>query len=147
MAQDTLYFPHDYDPLQDPKTRKLIRKHQAVGYAVYWRLVEYLHQNSEHQINFNSGIINDVADDFGIETDVVNDIMDYCINGCNLFGADGIMFWSDRVHENIKKRSEISKQRSLAGKASADARKRDKEAASVQQPLTDVQQPSTKKER
>lgn len=135
MAQDTLYFPHDYDPLSDPGIRKLIRKHGAIGYAVFWRAVEYLHQNADHSIGFESGILDDIADDLYTNKTDVESIIESCVNGCNLFGADGQIFWSDRVFKNIDKRKEMVRQRSLAGRASAEARKRDKEATDDEQPL------------
>lgn len=154
MAQDTLYFPHDYDPLRDPKLRRLTRKHGAIGYAVYWRLVEYLHQNEDHVIRFDSGIYDDIADDLFISKEQVDVVIADCINGCELIDADGEIFWSNRVHKNITKRKAEVKQRSDAGKASAEARRAMKEfmethpeiADEFQRSLTSVNK-ERKKER
>lgn len=127
MAQDTLYFPHDYDPLRDSKLRRLIKKHGAIGYAVYWRTVEYLHQNEDHVIRFDSGIYDDIGDDLSITKEQIDSIISDCISECGLIDADGEIFWSNRVHKNIAKRKAETKQRSDAGKASAEARRAMKE--------------------
>jgi len=129
MAQDTLYFPHDYDPLSDSGLRRLVRKHGAVGYGVYWRIIEYLHANAEHRIRFDSGIYDDIADDLNVPIESIDTIFNDCINGCMLLDADGEAFWSNRVVKNVNKRKEISEKRSLAAKASVESRKKNKELA------------------
>lgn len=142
MAQDTLYFPHDYDPLRDPGLRMLVKKHGATGYAVFWRVVELLHQNSDHVLKFNNYIYEYIADELQLSSENVELVITDCVNGCKLLDANGDVFWSNRVFRNIEKRKSISEQRSKAGKASAEQRKIDREIAenstNVQQPLTTV---------
>lgn len=155
MAQDTLYFSHDYDPLSDSGLRRLVRKHGAVGYGVYWRIVEYLHRNADHMIKFDSGIVDDISDDLLISKEQVDSVIADCINGCGLLDADGEIFWSNRVCKNIEKRKAEIKQRSDAGKKSAETRRLMKEmiesnpelAEELQRSLTVVERSSTKKER
>lgn len=156
MAQETFYFPHDYDPLQDIRMEAFVSKHGAVGYGVFWRLVELLHMDSDHRLPFKTYIYESVANKFKIKADIVEKIIEDCINEYCLFEADGILFWSRRVFKNIEKRKKISEQRSLAGRISAEQRKKNKEftgnydyqiSTPVEQPSTVVEQPSTKKER
>jgi uncharacterized protein YdaU (DUF1376 family) len=151
MAQETLYFPHDYDPFSDMKFEIFVIKHGVVGYGVFWRLVEMLHLNEDHVLQRQSYVYISVASRLSVTPEQVENIIDVCICEYGLFQADDAVFWSDRVFRNIALRKSISAQRSKAGRASAEQRKRDKEVAEnstdVEQPSTDVEQPSTKKER
>jgi len=158
MAQDTLYFPHDYDPLRDPKLRMLIKKRGAIGYSVFWRTVEILHQSSDHTLKFDQDVYSMIADDLNIPSSDVEDVITDCINGCGLFNSLDDFFWSDRVMRNIEKRKSKSDKCSHAGKESARIRQEMKEtveklsklfdenSTDVERPLTNVEHPSTKKE-
>jgi hypothetical protein len=129
MAQETLYFPHDYDPLSDPKLGQFVRKHGAVGYAVYWRTVEMLHQNSEHKLPFKQYVYDEIAEKLSVDAPLVESLLEECVSKYDLFVGVQNLFWSERVFKNVEKRKLTIKQKSEAGKASADARKRLKELA------------------
>lgn len=128
MAQDSLYFPHDYNPFSDLKFKAFIVKHKAKGYAVYWRLIEFLHQNEDHHLEFNEFLYEAVESELAVPVAEVEQIIEDLINKYYLFQSDGIMFWSERVMKNIRIRKDISAKRSKAGLASAEQRKKDKEA-------------------
>jgi len=137
MAQDTLYFPHDYDPLRDPELRMLIKKRGAIGYGIFWRLIEILHQNSDHVLKFDPMVYELISDELKVSPEEVESVIEDCINGCDLLGGDGIVFWSDRVFKNIEKRKDISKKRSKAGTESAKARQKLKEIAESHSELSE----------
>jgi hypothetical protein len=144
MAQETLYFPHDYNPFDDAKFKALIKKHGSYGYSVFWRTVELLHQNLDHILPRKKYIYIDIAESLLITSEKVEEIIDDCICEYALFPSVNGTFWSDRVFKNIEKRKSISKQRSDAGKASVEQRKKDKELAdSVRLNLTTVNEPLT----
>ena len=151
MAQDTLYFPHDYNPFDDIMFDALVAKHGVVGYGVFWRLVEMLHTNSDHLLRFEEYIFEAIAIKFSIETELVQTVVEDCIGKYRLFQANGEFFWSERVFRNIKKRKEISEKRSKAGKASSEQRRKDREIADLathdEHVSTSVEHLSTKKER
>lgn len=128
MAQDSLYFPHDYDPFSDLKFKAFVIKHKAQGYAVFWRLIELLHQNKDHHLEFNEFLYSSIEAELNVSIAEIEQIMEDCINKYHLFQSDGIIFWSERVMKNIKIRKDISAKRSKAGLASAEQRKKDKEA-------------------
>jgi hypothetical protein len=127
MAQDTLYFPHDYNPIEDSGLRLLVKKHGAKGYGTFWRIIELLHQNADHKLRFIQPVYEQIADNLLIESEFVEKLIYECIETYFLFEADGEMFWSRRVDKNIQKRQTSVKQRSDAGKASAEMRKLMKE--------------------
>ena len=129
--KDAYYFPHDYDSANDPKMQTLLAEYGAVGYGVFWRLVEMLHEHKDHHLPFEKYIYISVAKPLLLEAQKVEEIIYYSIDPCRLFEADGEIFWSERVRQNIEKRKELSEQRSKAGKASAEQRKRDKELAEI----------------
>jgi hypothetical protein len=142
MAQDTLYFPHDYDPLSDPSLKMLVKKHGAMGYGVYWKIVELLHQNADHKLKFSNPIYEQIADSLFVEPVFVETLIEECIQTYFLLESSNGLFWSRRVDKNITKRQLSIKQKSDAGRASAEQRRRDREDAELfresQRSLTDV---------
>jgi hypothetical protein len=122
MAQETLYFSHDYNPFEDTQFESLVSKHKATGYAVYWRLVEMLHASASHTLPFESHIYTSVAFKFSIKPKDVETIILDCISDFKLFSADGAFFWSERVLRNIAKMKAEKEKKSKAGKKGAKKR-------------------------
>ena len=139
------YFQHDYDPLGDPKLSALVGEFGAVGYGLYWRLVEMLHTDQDHTLPHKKFVYVAIAKQMLTSVEQVEDVLMYAIDVCELFESDGDRFWSNRVLRNIEKRAELSKKRSLAGKASSERRQfTSKNATSVEQVLThDEQMPTS----
>jgi len=48
--KESYYFSHDYEPTSDPKIAALLGEFGAVGYGIFWRIVEMLHSSKDHQI-------------------------------------------------------------------------------------------------
>ena len=105
--KDTYYFSHDYNPTSDPKIQALIGEHGAVGYGLYWRIVEMLHEEATHKLPCKKYIYLALAKQMSLDVDTVELVINCCIELCELFNSDGIMFWSERVLRNIGKRNEI----------------------------------------
>ena len=149
--KDTYYFSHDYNPTSDPKIQALIGEHGAVGYGLYWRIVEMLHEEGTHKLPCKKYIYLALAKQMSLDVDTVELVINCCIELCELFNSDGIMFWSERVLRNIGKRNEISTKRSEAGKRSAELRKSlasdEQNSTNVEQVPTSVQQNSTKESK
>lgn len=144
MAKDTFYFQHDYDPLSDPKLYALVGEFGAVGYGLYWRIVEMLHSDNNHYLHHKKYIYTALAKQMLTSVEQVGDILSFAIEICELFETDGEKFWSNRVIRNIEKRAEIKEKRSKAGKISAEKRKN---STSVEQVLTSVEHNSTKERK
>lgn len=139
--KDTYYFSHDYNPTSDPKIQALIGEHGAVGYGLYWRIVEMLHEEGTHKLPCKKYIYLALAKQMSTSVEQVEIIVKCCIELCELFVSDNELFWSERVLRNIEKRTEISNKRSEAGKKSAELRKI---STNVEQVPTSVQQNPTK---
>jgi hypothetical protein len=131
--KEAYYFPHDYEPTSDPKIQALLGEHGAVGYGIYWRVVEMLHSDQEHKLPHKKYIYLAIAKQMLTSVEQVETIINFAIQDCELLQSDGVRFWSNRVIRNFEKRADISKKRSEAGKASANAK----------QVLTSVEQNST----
>ena len=142
--KDTYYFSHDYNPTSDPKIQALIGEHGAVGYGLYWRIVEMLHEEGTHKLPCKKYIYLALAKQMSTSVEQVEIIVKCCIELCELFVSDNELFWSERVLRNIEKRTEISNKRSEAGKKSAELRKI---STSVEQVSTSVQQNPTKERK
>jgi len=130
MGKDVYYFPHDYDPISDPKLSALIGEFGAVGYGLYWRIVEMLHSEEEHKLKHKEYVYMAIAKQMGTNVEQVSKFLDYATNTCELFKSDLEYFWSDRVLRNIQKREDVSDKRRRAGKISAESRKKAPEKAS-----------------
>ena len=142
--KDAFYFQHDYDPLGDPKLSALVGEFGAVGYGLYWRLVEMLHTDENHKLPHKKFVYVAIAKQMLTSVEQVEGVLCYAIDVCELFESDGEFFWSNRVMRNIEKRAELSKKRSIAGKISSEKRQfTSKMPTSVEQVLTHDQQMPT----
>lgn len=142
--KETFYFSHDYEPLSDPKLSALVGEFAAAGYGLYWRIVEMMHQESEHKLPHKKYIYSSLAQQMLTSDEQVEALITYAIEVCELFESDGEFFWSNRVYRNLEKRAEIRAKRSKAGKISAEKRKK---ATNVQQVLTGVEHNPTKESK
>lgn len=144
--KDTFYFSHDYNPTADPKIQALIGEHGAIGYGIYWRLVEMLHESELHKLELKKYIFIAISKQMLTSVEQVSTIVDDCINSYELFVSEGNFFFSERVNRNIEKRSELSQLRSKSGKISAEKR-RQQVSTSVEQVSTSVEQNVTKERK
>lgn len=142
--KDTFYFQHDYNPTSDPKVQALIGEYGAIGYGIYWRIVEMLHEDELHKLQCKKFIYIALAKQMLTSVEQVETIIKNCIDIYELFKSDDDFFWSERVMRNINKRTEISNKRSKAGKISAEIRKN---ATSVEHKSTCVEQNPTKERK
>lgn len=142
--KDTYYFSHDYNPTSDPKIQALIGEYGAVGYGIFWRIVEMLHEDELHKLQCKKYIYLALAKQMLTSVEQVESIIKNCIDTYELFKTDGDFFWSERVMRNINKRTELSNKRSKAGKMSAEMRKN---STSVEQLPTSVEQNPTKERK
>ena len=141
MSKDTYYFQHDYDPLSDPKLSALVGEFGAVGYGIYWRIVEMLHSDSNHMLKHKKYIYTSLAKQMLTSVEQVENVLNFSIETCELFESDEEYFWSNRVLRNIDRRNEIKEKRSKAGKVSAERRNK---TTSVEHVLTCDEHNSTK---
>ena len=144
MKKETFYFPHDYEPTSDPKIQALIGKHGSSGYGIYWRIIEMLHSDPDHKLQFKEYLFLAIAKQMLTNAEQIKSIIDYCIVPCELFISDDTCFWSNRVNDNISLRTQLSEKRSNAGKASAEKRKK---LTRVEHVLTCVEQIPTKERK
>ena len=142
--KDTYYFQHDYNPTSDPKVQALIGEYGAIGYGIYWRIVEMLHEDELHKLQCKKFIYIALAKQMLTSVEQVESIIKNCIEIYELFKSDDDFFWSERVMRNISKRTEISNKRSKAGKISAESRKK---ITSVEHKSTCVEQNPTKERK
>ena len=138
MKKDTFYFSHDYATTNDPKIQALLAKFGARGYGIYWRLVEILHEQSEHKIELKPYFYEALSGTFREDSKVINEIITYCVEVCELFVQEEGFIYSKRVLNNIAKRDKIKEARSQAGKKSGQVRanKSEQSLTSVEQNLT-----------
>lgn len=97
MAKDTFYFSHDYNSRNDEKIKKLIRKHNMVGYGIFWSIVEDLYNNNnELNLDFEG-----IAFDLRVEVEVVKSI----ITEFDLFLIDDNYFGSLSIEKRLTERN------------------------------------------
>jgi len=122
MGKETYYFPHDYNPTSDPKMQALLAEFGGMGYGVYWRIVEMLHEEEQHRIPLKGYVFTAIAKQMLTSAEQVQAIINYCISECFLFNSDTEFVWSKRVNRNFERRAELSEKRSVAGRLGAIAK-------------------------
>ena len=144
----TYYFQHDFEAISDPKIQYILAKFGGIGYGLWWRIVEMLHQEEENKLQHKEYIYFALANQLKCEQDLVKSFIQSCIEDVDLLGSDGEYFWSERVLKNVGKMQELKEKRSSAGKKSAEKRAENEAiATSVQQNVTSVEQVSRKENK
>lgn len=104
MGKDTFYFSHDYNARNDIKIKKLISKHNLLGYGIFWAIVEDLYNNTNVlPIDYDT-ISFDLRCDKSVLISVINDF--------DLFVFTGETFGSLSVQKRLDERTEKSEKAS-----------------------------------
>lgn len=98
---NTFYFPHDYDAMQDEKIKRMLRKHGMIGYGVFWAIIEMLYINANALRTDYEGI----AYDFRTNSDIVESV----ICDFDLFIIKDNEFGSLSVERRLNERNEKSR--------------------------------------
>jgi len=104
--KETYYFTHDYNARSDSKIKNLIRRHQMLGYGIYWAIIEDLYQNANALPLDYEGIAFDLHTDKKIVESVINDF--------DLFVKDADSFGSLSVQRRLNERNEKSNKARLS---------------------------------
>jgi hypothetical protein len=131
--KETYYFTHDYNARSDSKIKNLIRRHQMLGYGIYWAIIEDLYQNANALPLDYEGIAFDLHTDKKIVESVINDF--------DLFVKDADSFGSLSVQRRLNERSEKS------NKARLSALERWNKNANALQPQSDSNAIKERKEK
>ena len=86
---NSYYFPHDYDAMQDEKIKRMLRKHGMIGYGVFWAIIEMLYINANALRTDYEGIAFDLRVDVNVVKSVINDF-DLFIIKDDFFGSFSI---------------------------------------------------------
>jgi len=121
--QKKYYFSHDINAIQDVKIQYLLAKFGGVAYALWWRVIEMLHEAEENKLPHKEYYYLALENQLKIDKDIVKDFIRCCIDEVELFRCDGNYFWNERVYENVNKMNETKQKQSEAGKISASKRK------------------------
>ena len=98
---NSYYFPHDYDTLQDEKIKRMIRRHGMAGYGLFWAIIEMLYINANALRTDYEGI----AYDFRTNSDIVESV----ICDFDLFIIKDNEFGSLSVERRLNERNEKSR--------------------------------------
>jgi hypothetical protein len=106
MPKDTFYFTHDFNTRSDEKIKLLLRKHNMLGYGVFWAIIEDLYNNANALRLDYEGI----AFDLRVDCDLIKSV----INDFGLFVIEGENFGSCSVERRLIERKEKSETASLS---------------------------------
>lgn len=98
---NSYYFPHDYDAMQDEKIKRMLRRHGMAGYGLFWAIIELLYANANALQTDYEGI----AFDFRINSDIVESV----ICDFDLFVISDNEFGSLSVERRLNERNEKSR--------------------------------------
>ena len=146
MSKETFYFSHDYNARNDIKIQALLVEHGAIGYGVYWIIVEILHEESEKKLKLDDMTYVAIARQASTSVEQAKAIVECCLK-YELFTEDDGYFFSKRILKNIEKRMSISEKRAKAGRVSAIKRKKgtlvEQNPTSVEESPTSVEENPT----
>lgn len=144
----TYYFQHDFEAISDPKIQFILAKFGGIGYGLWWRIVEMLHQEENNKLQHKEYIYFALSNQLQCEQDLVKSFIKSCIEDVELLDSDGECFWSERVLKNVGKMQDIKEKRSNAGKESAKKRIENQQIpTNVEQTPTNVEQNPTKENK
>lgn len=105
---------HDFYATSDAKIRKIIRKHRALGYGIFWVAVEVLYRNNGFEESLED-LGETVAEIVLEDAKAVNSVLDSCLNvGLFLRDTEGRVF-SERILRALEERkAEAEKKRQNA---------------------------------
>ncbi len=150
MSKETFYFSHDYNARNDIKIQALLVEQGAVGYGVYWIIVEILHEESVKKLKLDDMTYVAIARQASTSVEQARVIVECCLK-YELFTEDDGYFFSKRILKNIEMRMSVSEKRAKAGRISAIKRKRgtsvEENSTSVEESPTSVQQHPTKERK
>ena len=109
MAKNNnLYFQHDYTTINDEKIIYMLSDYGAVGYGLYWRIVELLHSDPLHKIQKKAILIASIGVQMKSLPDFILEFISDCVNKYELFEQENDMIFCPRVNRNISKMEEKS---------------------------------------
>ena len=87
--KDTFYFSHDYNTRNDIKIKRLIAKHNYLGYGIFWAIIEDLYNNANALPLDYDCIAFDLRADVEIVKSIINDF-DLFVFSDGFFGSNSI---------------------------------------------------------
>ena len=95
--KDTFYFSHDYNTRNDIKIKRLIAKHNYLGYGIFWAIIEDLYNNANAlPLDYDC-----IAFDLRADVDIVKSI----INDFDLFVFSDGFFGSNSIQKRLNERN------------------------------------------
>lgn len=121
MAKEAYYFPHEYDTRSDDKMAPFMMEHGAIGYGIYWIIVEMLHKSEDSRIESKASTIKRIAATSKVGLEDFETILKSCLEYELLIEKDGFIY-IERVLRNKRHRQDMRLKKSEAGKKGAEAR-------------------------
>lgn len=73
------YFSHDADMRNDVRIKAVRKKFKAQGYAIWNMVIEYLTDQDYFKFQFDELTLELLSGDFDEETQVIKDVVEYCV--------------------------------------------------------------------
>jgi len=91
-------FPHPVNPKSNPKIVALIGLHGAIGYGLYWSVIEMLLAEPAGRLQLKPWLYSALTSLMNLpkEYDMEGFVSD-CINTVELFATDGDYFWDETI--------------------------------------------------
>jgi hypothetical protein len=115
MANDRYWFKHDYEAGSDEKLEELIEQYGAIGYGVYWWVVERLHKEN-NSIELTERFFKSVSRKMKQKLEKIKQLLNEMVEDFNLFEVDNNFLFANRVQKNLNEKNGVSQIRSVAGK-------------------------------
>ena len=97
-------FPHPLDPTKNIKLLALIGKNGAVGYGIYWRIIEMLQLEESNKLQLKKYLYDAIGSQMLVPPEDVELIISDMINECELFATDRDYFWEETIQPSTLKK-------------------------------------------
>jgi len=115
--KDTYYFPHDCNARNDNRIIAVRMKHGALGYGVYFMIIEKLRESADYKCVKDYNVI---AFDLRVDTQIVKSVVEDF--GLFAFADDGKCFYSESLTRRMAHLEEKREDRSESARESARIR-------------------------
>lgn len=111
--KESFYFSHDFNAHDDPKIKRMMRKHGAAGYGAYWYIVELLAAETGRWF-LPKEDYEGIAFELRLQCDCIKSI----VEDFELFKFDDENFWNKRLDSHF----DLMAQKSATAKKNAEKR-------------------------
>jgi len=114
--KDEVWFKHDKNARRDPKVQALRAKYGPEGYGIYFMLIEVMAEQAGYKLQKFPLMVAGLSVDLGIKEELLEKILCFITNECELFKQDDTHIWSESLLRRMSAYDDTRKKRAESGR-------------------------------